>query len=499
MHTDIGIQRIVVAMAKLCEVFYILLLSSSIYGFEVAKEDIVIVNGASYPETSKSNILLEGDNTTIINSTEVPAINTETTPQATPLTYVQTVTTGVQKTSAIKTQKAGDNVTTNPKPTTMSVFENHTGHATLNPTMTTQRTMNTYNSTIFNNVTKTAPPIAVPVATSVRKTKAKKGRKNPKARRKQKSPKLTPTKLMVKGQKNSTNSGKNIPKPNKSKSVRKGAATCPQTCLGFKTFQRNMNVKLTAMSGLLKELKTGNDQLKESQTAMELKMTIILESLEKLVSEKENRPEWTPWTKWGECSATCGEGTSVRTRKCKGEKRDYCKGKTKETRTCQTGMECGENRFPCDVQYDGSCFHLYKAKRKSYRDIHSVDCQMGKGHLANIYSPEHFELLKELALNQSVIGKYIWTGMTFDIRNRQIFQQDGSRANYLRWMHQFGPKKQKLATGIVLHFDPHEKFRKENNFHVQNGIKNEDPSIKLQYSICEFLDKDEFEGSAMHL
>lgn len=76
--------------------------------------------------------------------------------------------------------------------------------------------------------------------------------------------------------------------------------------------------------------------------------------------------------------------------------------------------------------------------------------------------------------------------MTYDEKNKQVFNSDGSKADYVRWMHEFGAATKKTRTGISLHFDPYEEFREKNGFYVMNGIKNTDPSELLRHSICEF-------------
>ena len=51
---------------------------------------------------------------------------------------------------------------------------------------------------------------------------------------------------------------------------------------------------------------------------------------------------WTEWNEWSECSATCGEGVSERTRECL-IAGGFCNGDASQTRVCNLG--------PCGREY----------------------------------------------------------------------------------------------------------------------------------------------------
>ena len=47
---------------------------------------------------------------------------------------------------------------------------------------------------------------------------------------------------------------------------------------------------------------------------------------------------WSSWSRWGQCSRTCGGGVSFRTRRCNNPKPSYggepCRGKSEEYKLC---------------------------------------------------------------------------------------------------------------------------------------------------------------------
>merc|ERR1711862_846932 len=50
------------------------------------------------------------------------------------------------------------------------------------------------------------------------------------------------------------------------------------------------------------------------------------------------QPEFEPWSEWGACSSTCGEGTRTRTRTC--PVLDGCKGDSTESDNCPDNLPC---------------------------------------------------------------------------------------------------------------------------------------------------------------
>lgn len=55
---------------------------------------------------------------------------------------------------------------------------------------------------------------------------------------------------------------------------------------------------------------------------------------------------FSEWTKWGQCSATCGKGFQERIRECNNPEPanggKYCKGESESVQEC-TIKECGKN------------------------------------------------------------------------------------------------------------------------------------------------------------
>ena len=68
--------------------------------------------------------------------------------------------------------------------------------------------------------------------------------------------------------------------------------------------------------------------------------------------------EWTPWSEWTACSASCGPGTRFRTRECDDPPPQYggrdCVGESNETCSCNE-QECAGKPF------SKKCTSIYSA------------------------------------------------------------------------------------------------------------------------------------------
>lgn len=60
--------------------------------------------------------------------------------------------------------------------------------------------------------------------------------------------------------------------------------------------------------------------------------------------------QWTEWSHWGQCSVTCGSGTSRSTRTCIGS--GSCSGSSSKTETCQAYL----NHCPGKHQLKVICY-----------------------------------------------------------------------------------------------------------------------------------------------
>ncbi|KAG6456286.1 hypothetical protein O3G_MSEX009631 [Manduca sexta] len=57
--------------------------------------------------------------------------------------------------------------------------------------------------------------------------------------------------------------------------------------------------------------------------------------------ESKRRPQWSPWSSWSPCSASCGAGTQARTRRC--TTRAPCAGDNVQIRKCPDLPKCPTN------------------------------------------------------------------------------------------------------------------------------------------------------------
>nr|XP_039250047.1 uncharacterized protein LOC120327756 [Styela clava] len=72
---------------------------------------------------------------------------------------------------------------------------------------------------------------------------------------------------------------------------------------------------------------------------------------------------WQDWSQWSDCSATCGLGTWTRLRKCIGDFKETCVGPDKDTRPCDVG-DCIPECHPRPCNNKGQCrSNEYLARR----------------------------------------------------------------------------------------------------------------------------------------
>ena len=98
------------------------------------------------------------------------------------------------------------------------------------------------------------------------------------------------------------------------------------------------------------------------------------------------------WSEWGSCSASCGTGSSSRSRVCTngGKFKSYCKPITSDTRGC-TGINCilpDFNELDCPenyVSYQGYCLRF--SESRSSRLLSTIRCEIDDAHLVEIDSP----------------------------------------------------------------------------------------------------------------
>ena len=76
----------------------------------------------------------------------------------------------------------------------------------------------------------------------------------------------------------------------------------------------------------------------------------------------------------------------------------------------------------CPVKYNGSCFIIINGGKKSKLAEHQELCaEKYNGHLANIYSQEHNDMVNSYGLKRNLHNTWVWTGMTWkgptEVRN----------------------------------------------------------------------------------
>ena len=90
--------------------------------------------------------------------------------------------------------------------------------------------------------------------------------------------------------------------------------------------------------------------------------------------------KWRAWTEWTLCSASCGQGLQVRSRKCDSDKARHCPGPNVEPRDCFVPQE------ECNQRFKGKV-HLYVKSHilQYFQLIYSYIHKLGVFFVANLY------------------------------------------------------------------------------------------------------------------
>lgn len=86
----------------------------------------------------------------------------------------------------------------------------------------------------------------------------------------------------------------------------------------------------------------------------------------------------------------------------------------------------------CPVFYNNSCFYVF-SNESVKMDAARIICEASGGHLANIYSIEHWNAIKEYVRKYKMAGMSftsLYTGMRLDRSNLAVQLRDGSAVKY---------------------------------------------------------------------
>ena len=98
---------------------------------------------------------------------------------------------------------------------------------------------------------------------------------------------------------------------------------------------------------------------------------------------------WEPWSEWGPCSVTCGEGVMTRIRRCNdpppADGGEYCKGPGVETRPCLGN--CGNPPAKSPVAIKDIKNIIHGLQPKTTQSIAEVLKPLNLSLIANISKP----------------------------------------------------------------------------------------------------------------
>jgi hypothetical protein len=133
--------------------------------------------------------------------------------------------------------------------------------------------------------------------------------------------------------------------------------------------------------------------------------------------------EWTNWSKWSDCSVSCGGGIRRRSRGCSDPRPanggDECDGVPQEVEACLTNpcpgdenKECGENKFwskSCDGPF--TCYDYADADALVAEDGCNEGCRCAAGYVMD-NTGECVVPAKECGCYDPVTGRELYEGQT---------------------------------------------------------------------------------------